>query len=265
MEASPVVTCSACGCTSRDFACCEYCNASLTRVSRPVAPTTCPIAPEGPFYLSAKQAGLLTRPEASVTVFTPDKSWRLHWISSELWSDWKPRVEERIKKESEVRGQEAVISNQLSVISNQNSDVSTSGQEPTPRDHSSLTTHHPLPTLPPWRIVEDLTGVWVVVETTGRCPEPWREPVSENPLDRLRHLAGVAGRGPGFWDENPAEKLGQMVDFLERLAEAIESLHEAGLVWAPFHPNWIEEFVPAGGGSQVVGTPLCVLRAINLD
>jgi serine/threonine protein phosphatase PrpC len=51
----------------------------------------------------------------------------------------------------------------------------------------------------------------------------------------------MAGRGPGFWDEKPVERLGQMVSFLDRLAEAMECLHSAGLVWLPFHPNFIEE------------------------
>jgi protein phosphatase len=63
----------------------------------------------------------------------------------------------------------------------------------------------------------------------------------EDPLDRLRQLAGVAGRGTAFWDDNPAERLGQMVNFLERLARAMDSLHAAGLVWLPFHPFWLEE------------------------
>src|SRR6266478_5816974 len=137
MEASPVVTCSACGCTSRDFTCCEYCNANLTPVSPPVVPTTCPINPEGPFYISAKQAGLLTRPEASVTVSTPDKSWRLHWISSELWAEWKPRVEERLEKASGVRSQGSGGRGQGSgerKIRRQISDRSL--------HHSLLTTHH---------------------------------------------------------------------------------------------------------------------------
>ena len=48
MEASQVATCSACGGSSRDLACCEFCNANLTPGS-PTAPTTCPFAPEGPF------------------------------------------------------------------------------------------------------------------------------------------------------------------------------------------------------------------------
>src|SRR5260370_18060023 len=104
MEASSVVTCPACGSTSRDYACCEFCNANLTPVSPPVAPTTCPMAPEGPFYLSAKQAGLLTRPEASVTLYTPEKSWRLHWISSDLWPECNPRLEQRLAAARRNRG-----------------------------------------------------------------------------------------------------------------------------------------------------------------
>jgi len=62
----------------------------------------------------------------------------------------------------------------------------------------------------------------------------------------------MAGRGPGFWDEKPVERLGQMVGFLERLADAMECLHAAGLVWLSVHPNAIEE--TANG-----------LRATNLD
>jgi protein phosphatase len=163
--------------------------------------------PEGPFYLSAHQAGLLSRPEASVTLFTPEKSWRLHWIAGDLWPLWKPWVEDRLTRSAAA--------------------------------------------LPPCRIVEDLTGVWVVAEATGRRPEPWRTPAAEDPLDRLRHLAG-AGRGTAFWDDNPAERLGQMTAFLERLAAAMASLHAAGLVWLPFHPYWLEE--------SDLG-----LRATNLD
>jgi protein phosphatase len=158
---------------------------------------TCPITPEGPFYLSAHQAGLLARPEASVTLFTPEKSWRLHWIASDLWPLWKPHVEDRLARSAAA--------------------------------------------LPPCRIVEDLTGVWVVAETRGRKPEPWRAPTAEDPLDRLRHLAGVAGRGTAFWDVNPAERLGQMLAFLKRLASAMESLHAIGLIWLPFHPSFLEE------------------------
>src|SRR5438128_4418401 len=189
MEASPIVICSACGGTSRDLVCCEFCNANLT-AGPPTAPMTCPITPQRPFYLSAHQAGLLARPEASVTLFTPEKSWRLHWIAGDLWPLWKPHVEDRL-----VRSAAA---------------------------------------LPSCRIVEDLTGVWVVAETSGRKPEPWRAPAVEDPLDRLRHLAGVAARGTGFWDDNPAKRLGQMVAFLEPLASAMESLHAIGLVWLPF-------------------------------
>jgi protein phosphatase len=283
MEASSVVTCSACGCTSRDFACCEYCNANLTPVASPVAPTTCPITPEGPFYLSAKQAGLLTRPEASVTVFTPDKAWRLHWISSELWLEWKPRVEERISAAGGNRGsriedggseiEEGNLKIEDERAKVEERELMAEGRESNLQDSQLSTIDLPssilnppssLNILPPCRIVEDLTGVWIVVETTGRYPEPWRGPVSEDPLDRLRHLAGVAGRGPGFWDENPAEKLGHMVDFLERLAEAMKSFHHAGLVWLPFHPNWIEEFWPSAS-SKAAGSKSAVLRATNLD
>jgi protein phosphatase len=207
MEASQVATCSACGGSSRDLACCEFCNANLTPGS-PTAPTTCPLAPEGPFFLSARQAGLLTRPEASVTLFTPEKSWRLHWIASDLWPEWKPLVEDRLARS--------------------------------------------VAALPPCRLVEDLTGVWVVAEAGGRKPEPWRALTAEDPLDRLRQLAGVAGRGTAFWDDNPAQRLGQMVAFLEPLAIAMATLHAAGLVWLPFHPSWLEE--------ADVG-----LRATNMD
>jgi protein phosphatase len=287
---------------SSDFACCEFCNANLTPVSPPVAPTVCPIAPEGPFYLSAKQAGLLTRPEASVTLFTPEKSWRLHWINSDLWPAWKPRVEERLaacgrSQESGVRSQEfqasrerqrpeeaAKSSDELKVMSNEsseqmpNAECGVLNQETDPGDgstsipqsvirnpHSPSASHHSLLTLPPCRLVEDLTGVWVVAETTGCRPEPWSGPVSEDPLDRLRHLAGIAGRGAGFWDENPVERLGEMVDFLERVAEAMESLHGAGLVWLPFHPNWMEEMGPASGGRNATSGPHGGMRATNLD
>jgi protein phosphatase len=255
----------------------------LTPVSPPIAPTTCPITPEGPFYLSAKQAGLLTRPEASVTVFTTDKSWRLHWIGSELWPEWKPRAEQRISAAGGNRGSRIEdggskieegnlrIENQGSKVEDRElkaevreSNLQDSQLSPIALPSSILDPRSSLIILPPCRIVEDLTGVWIVAEATGRQPEPWRGPVSEDPLDRLRHLAGVAGRGPGFWDENPTEKLGQMVDFLGRLAEAMEALHAAGLVWVPFHPNWIEEFVPASR-SQLPGSPQSVLRSINLD
>src|ERR1700687_6129297 len=110
MEASQVVTCSACGCSSRDSACCEFCNANLTPISPPTAPRICPMSPEGPFFLSPQQAGLLTRPEASVTLFTPEKSWRLHWISSDLWPEWKPSVEARIEdRGSKIEDREAKI------------------------------------------------------------------------------------------------------------------------------------------------------------
>jgi protein phosphatase len=197
MEAAKVVTCRVCGCTSRDLACCEFCNADLIPVSPPSAPTTCPLSPEGPLYLSAQEAGLLSRPEASVTLYGEPKSWRLHWIPNEMWPEWKPLVEERL-------GCQALA-------------------------------------LPPCRVVEDLTGVWVIVETTGKRPETWKAASAEDPLDRLRHLAGVAGRGYSFWQENAAEKLQQLCSFLERLAEALESLQDSSFVWLTFHPHWLED------------------------
>jgi PPM family protein phosphatase len=201
MEAPRLAHCASCGGSSRDFVCCEFCNSNLTPVSPPPAPMTCPLAPEGPLFLSAQQAGLLTRPEASVTLFTPEKSWRLHWIGSEVWPDWKPVVESRLTCSSS--------------------------------------------TLPRCRLVEDLTGHWVVAEAGGHRPEPWQLPAAEDPLDRLRQLAGVAGRGKAFWDDDPAGRLGEMVTFLERLSGAMESLHAVGCVWLPFHPQTLEE--TAGG------------------
>ena len=197
MEASKVVTCPACGCTSRDLACCEFCNAELEPVSPPPAPASCPLAAEAPLYLSPRQAGLLTRPEASATLYGELKSWRLHWIPNETWPEWKPSVDERLACKS--------------------------------------------PALPPAQVIEDLTGAWVVVETTGKRLEPWTAAFSEDPLDRLRHLAGVAGRGHSYWQENPVEKLQQLSSFLERLAEALQSLHDAGYLWLTFHPYWLED------------------------
>src|SRR5207245_5451361 len=93
----------------------------------------------------------------------------------------------------------------------------------------------------PCRGVEDLSGVWVIAETTGKRPETWKAASAEDPLDRLRHLAGVAGRGYSFWQENAAEKLEQLSSFLEKLAAALESLQEAGFVWLTFHPHWLED------------------------
>ncbi len=213
MEASKVVTCPACGCTSRDLACCEFCNAELDPISPPHAPTICPLTAEAPLYLSPRQAGLLSRPEASVTLYGELKSWRLHWIPNEVWAEWKPLVEERLACQS--------------------------------------------PALPPERVVEDLTGNWVVAETTGKRLEPWKAALSEDPLDRLRHLAGVAGRGHSYWRENPVEKLQQLSTFLDRLAEALQSLHDAGFVWLTFHPHWLED---ANGRLRFTNLDLAVHR-----
>src|SRR6266478_823278 len=89
-----------------------------------------------------------------------------------------------------VRGQESGVRRQGSGVRGAEDQKADFGSLSSP-----LTTHHsPLTILPPCRIVEDLTGVWIVAEATGRRPEPWRGPVSEDPLARLRHLAGVAGR-----------------------------------------------------------------------
>jgi serine/threonine protein phosphatase PrpC len=102
-----------------------------------------------------------------------------------------------------------------------------------------------------------LTGVWVVAETTGKRPESWKAALTEDPLDRLRHLAGVAGRGHPFWQENAAAKLQQLCAFLEKLAAALESFHESGLVWLTFHPHWLED---AGERFQVTNLDLTVHR-----
>jgi serine/threonine protein phosphatase PrpC len=193
---------------------------------------------------------LLTRPEASVTVLTPDKSWRLHWISNELWPEWKPRVQERLV----VARSGGAATPTASINGERGSKIEDPGLKPEdqgsdPRDSNRqaidsrsfiLDSPSSILALPMCRIVEDLTGVWIVAEATGRRPEPWRGPVSEDPLERLRHLAGM-GRGTGFWDENPAERLGLMVSFLDRVAAVMESFHLVNLVWLTFHPNALEE------------------------
>lgn len=75
--------------------------------------------------------------------------------------------------------------------------------------------------LPPGRAVETDTGTWVIAETTSQRSLPWpRE--SGDSLEQLR----------------------QLVDVVELLAQALDSLHQEGLLWLPFDPDQLE-FVPS--------------------
>jgi serine/threonine protein phosphatase PrpC len=73
--------------------------------------------------------------------------------------------------------------------------------------------------LPPCRVVPADGGVWVAAESGGVQARPW--------------FGQTSGDLP--------ELLPRMADFVERLAQALESLHAAGVVWLPFDTLALEE------------------------
>jgi serine/threonine protein phosphatase PrpC len=88
-----VVTCPACGGTSHDLEFCDHCNADLAPPAASEVPRVCPLRPE--HELSPEHLTALARPDCSIIVQAPDRTWRVHWLPSAAWDVWRPFVEER--------------------------------------------------------------------------------------------------------------------------------------------------------------------------
>jgi serine/threonine protein phosphatase PrpC len=94
-----------------------------------------------------------------------------------------------------------------------------------------------LPALPPCSMIEEPTGVWVVVECSGQAAAPWT-----------------------WRDADSGDDLRQLCRFLERFACALEELHERKLVWLTFDPGEIEEIHSGDNGLRFTNLDLRVFR-----
>ncbi len=186
-----MVICPACGGTSHDREFCDHCNADLMPPAVRDAPPVCNLGPEGTLLLSPDQSASLARPEASVTLRTGPRGWRLHWLPQPAWPHHRATVEDRVRRR--------------------------------------------VPPLPPCRVVPEAQGAWVVAEAAAPQALPWAAPPARDALQELRHLDV----------------------FLGILADALEELHAAGLVWLTFDPKEIELVPDAGKGWRA--------RFTNLD
>src|SRR5437867_3210323 len=90
-----MITCAACGNTSRDTEFCDHCNADLSPPASSLPPARCPLLDDGQ-DLSPDEVGQLARPESCILVRSEETSWRVHWISESVWPTWQPFVEERL-------------------------------------------------------------------------------------------------------------------------------------------------------------------------
>jgi serine/threonine protein phosphatase PrpC len=93
------------------------------------------------------------------------------------------------------------------------------------------------PFLPPCRVIEDVTGRWVIAEASGRPATPWLAARLEEPLTELRRL----------------------VDFLEHLGRGLQLLRDAGFHWLTFDPCELE-LAPRGRGLWITNVDLQLLR-----
>lgn len=104
-----------------------------------------------------------------------------------------------------------------------------------------------IPALPPCRIIEEPTGVWVAAETSSRPFEPWVDFHYHDPITELRRLLHALGL----------------------LARALQELHDHDLVWLTFDPREIEQdFALAVGADEQAPTSLSAslyFRFTNLD
>jgi serine/threonine protein phosphatase PrpC len=97
-----MVTCPACGGTSRDREFCDHCNADLMPPTPSLPPAFCPITPEHPLPFSREQLRTLARPEAAVTVRAGRHGWRVHWIPKASWAIRRASFEERARYRTSV-------------------------------------------------------------------------------------------------------------------------------------------------------------------
>jgi serine/threonine protein phosphatase PrpC len=78
--------------------------------------------------------------------------------------------------------------------------------------------------LPSCRVVETATGTWLIAEASLPRPLPWPQATGAS-LEQIR----------------------QLVETVDLLAQALESLHQQGLLWLSFDPNqleWVSETPP---------------------
>lgn len=87
--------------------------------------------------------------------------------------------------------------------------------------------------LPNCCVLEQPDGAWVLAETTNRPPGPWAE------------------RGQDPYEENR-----RLLCFLHPLADALEEMHEHGLLWLTFDPRHLEE--GPDGSLRLANLDLCV-------
>jgi PPM family protein phosphatase len=93
-----------------------------------------------------------------------------------------------------------------------------------------------LPALPPCRLIEDQSGVWLAAEFSGRRALPWTTRVPEK----------------------VGEDLQRLVESLKQLAQCLEELHAQHLVWLTFDPAEIEDVTSTDAARSC-------LRLMNVD
>jgi serine/threonine protein phosphatase PrpC len=92
-----MVTCPACGGTSRDREFCDHCNADLMPPDVSLPPAVCPVTPETPLQFTPEQLRILAHPEAAVTVRAGRKAWRIHWIPRPYLAAHRASLEDRAR------------------------------------------------------------------------------------------------------------------------------------------------------------------------
>ncbi len=89
------IQCNVCGELSQDHEFCDHCNADLVSAVSSPPPARCPITLGG-MPLTAEQRQALTVPEASLTVSTEGRLWRVHWLSGNMPADRAAMIDRRL-------------------------------------------------------------------------------------------------------------------------------------------------------------------------
>lgn len=89
------VVCAACGKPSQDVEFCDHCNSELTPPATRQPPERIPLTGAG-VPLDEAQRRALGRVEGWTLASDGGRQWRIHWISRDELTGWRPRLERRL-------------------------------------------------------------------------------------------------------------------------------------------------------------------------